>query len=150
MTSLESDAAVPIGAPALSRRAIDRGLESLEPRISDRIGSSPEVLHRDKTFRRSLAVADAVAASGAVVATFVLAGDASLRPTALLMVPTIIVLAKIFGLYDREDLVLRKSTLEETPALLQLATIFVVLAWFGQDALSAEPLTRAPGALLWL
>jgi exopolysaccharide biosynthesis polyprenyl glycosylphosphotransferase len=155
VSAIESDPAAPgtvvgIGAPALRRRAVDRGLDTAEPRLSDRLAGSPDVLNRDKIFRRALAVADALAVVTAVVAAVTLAGDATLRPTALLTVPAAIVLAKVLGLYDREELVLRKSTLDETPALLQLATVFVVLSWLGQEAILAQPLTRPLGALLWL
>ena len=39
-------------------------------------------------------------------------------PARLLVVPIVIVASKLMGLYDRDELVLRKTTLDEAPALL--------------------------------
>src|SRR5439155_20255801 len=98
----------------------------------------------------SLIVADAIAVGACLLAALGLAGHLGLRPAAVLGIPAVVVLAKLLGLYEREELVLRKSTLEETPQLVQLATVLVLLAWFSGDILTTQPLTRAVGALLWV
>jgi exopolysaccharide biosynthesis polyprenyl glycosylphosphotransferase len=84
-------------------------------------------VRRDAVFRRLLAVADLAAGAGtmAVMDAFShRAFDLAALITALLIVPV----AKLTGRYDREDVVLRKSTLEEFPALLALAAAFA-LTW---------------------
>ena len=69
----------------------------------------------------------AVAASAALlIAAF--AGGLALSPVHLL-VPLATVLALEAGdLYDRDDLVLRRSTLDEAPALLQFAAVATIAA----------------------
>ena len=49
--------------------------------------------------------------------------------TTLAAVPLIVVLGKVIGLYDRQESVVRKSTLDEAPVLFQLATLFAVAIW---------------------
>lgn len=88
------------------------------------------ILHRDSTLRRSLAVADAAAFSAASVGGAMVAG-AAIRPASLVFAAIgLILVAKVMGLYDRDATVLRKSTLDELPALFQLATLAALLTWF--------------------
>src|SRR3954452_5477318 len=148
MSAIESSATVGVQPQPLRRRAVDLGVPVPESSV-DRLSGAPEVAHRDRIFRRSLVAADGVAAA-CVLAALGLAGHLTLRPSALVALPAVVLLAKLLGLYDREELLLRKSTLEETPHLVELSTFVVVLAWFGQEALATEPLTRPAGALLWV
>jgi exopolysaccharide biosynthesis polyprenyl glycosylphosphotransferase len=138
--------AAPQAAPFVERRAPRAPLREVRHETT----GSPAVAHRDRIFRRALALADVYAVLGAVLVSVYLAGGTALRPTALLAAPAIVVLAKLLGLYDREELVMRKSTLEEGGSLLKLASVFVLAAWFGQEALSREPLARGHGAVMWL
>ena len=149
MSAIESSAPIAVESQPLRRRAVDLGVPvPVSP--GDRLDGAPEVAHRDRIFRRSLVIADVVAATACVLASLGLSNHLTLRPTALLAAPAVVILAKLLGLYDREELLLRKSTLEEAPQLVEVATFMVVLAWFGQEVLAVEPLTRAVGALLWL
>ena len=149
MSAIESGAPIAVESQPLRRRAVDLGMP-LPAAPDDPVDGAPEVAHRDRIFRRSLVIADAVAATACVLASLGVSEHLTLRPTALLAAPAVIVLAKLLGLYDREELLLRKSTLEEAPHLVEVATFMVVLAWFGQEALAVEPLTRAVGAVMWL
>ena len=91
--------------------------------------NSGAILRRDRIYRRALAVADAVAALAALVCGLAFTGaESHLDPgiVAPLMVVAV-VSAKLLGLYDRDELVLRKSTLDEGPAVFQLATLFALL-----------------------
>jgi exopolysaccharide biosynthesis polyprenyl glycosylphosphotransferase len=82
---------------------------------------------RDAVFRRLLVVADVEAAAGGLAVVGALTGrDPALA--SVLSVPLIVVLAKVAGRYDHDQVVLRKSTLDETPQLLALAAAFA-LAW---------------------
>ena len=53
-------------------------------------------------------------------------GDDRLRLPALVAAVIVVPISKVIGLYDRDDLVLRKSTLDESPALFQLATLYAL------------------------
>jgi exopolysaccharide biosynthesis polyprenyl glycosylphosphotransferase len=90
------------------------------------IGMIPPA-RRDTVFRRLLAVADMVAALAGlmVVGTFTGRGIPTLT---LVAVPLIVVMAKVAGRYDHDEVVLRKSTLDEAPALFALSAVFA-LAW---------------------
>jgi exopolysaccharide biosynthesis polyprenyl glycosylphosphotransferase len=92
----------------------------------------PAVATRERRYRHALAIADATAAVGAVVATMALVGGYTLAPLVLLVVPLIIFVAKTQGLYDRDELVIRKSTLNEFPRLVNLATLFALLTWLAR------------------
>ncbi len=82
---------------------------------------------RNAVFRRLLMIADVAAAAGglAVIAASTRHG---VPLASVLSVPLIVVAAKLGGRYDHDELVLRKSTLDETPQLLVLAAAFA-LTW---------------------
>ena len=86
-------------------------------------------LRRDRVYRRSLAVADAVATLGALECAIAFTGSAT--HLSFLIVAGLVVVAvgsaKLLGLYDRDELLLRKSTLDEAPSVFQLATLFALL-----------------------
>jgi exopolysaccharide biosynthesis polyprenyl glycosylphosphotransferase len=52
-----------------------------------------------------------------------------------------IVVAKLQGMYDQDDLVIRKSTLDELPKLVNLATLMTMLVWLSRHFIVAG----APG-----
>jgi exopolysaccharide biosynthesis polyprenyl glycosylphosphotransferase len=82
---------------------------------------------RDAVFRRMLAVGDLLAALGGLAIIALLTGR-GVAAASLASAPVIVVLAKILGRYDHDHVVLRKSTLEELPALLALAASYA-LVW---------------------
>jgi exopolysaccharide biosynthesis polyprenyl glycosylphosphotransferase len=82
---------------------------------------------RDAVFRRMLAIGDLLAALGGLAIIGLLTGR-GVAAASLASVPVIVVLAKILGRYDHDHVVLRKSTLEELPALLALAASYA-LVW---------------------
>ena len=84
---------------------------------------------REATYRHLLAYADALAAFGALYAAVVVFGDDHLRATSLLTMPMAVVASKLTGLYDRDELVLNKTTLEETGPLFRMATLFALVTW---------------------
>ena len=43
--------------------------------------------------------------------------------------PILLVGAKLTGLYDRDETLLRKTTLDEAPKLFELATLCALVAW---------------------
>jgi exopolysaccharide biosynthesis polyprenyl glycosylphosphotransferase len=84
---------------------------------------------RDAIYRRSLAVADLVALALTALLVF---GAGSLRPGALILAVLAIVAAKTMGLYDRDQVVIAKRTLDEAPGLFQLSTLLILLFALGR------------------
>jgi exopolysaccharide biosynthesis polyprenyl glycosylphosphotransferase len=101
----------------------DRG----RPRRPRRLpaGAARDLRRRDTTYRRALGLADAGSVLVAIGLTQALVGGGT-RLAALLAVPIALVAAKAIGLYDRDELVLHKTTLDEAPALFQLATLYAL------------------------
>src|SRR4051812_8961636 len=103
---------------------------------------------RDGLYRRGLALADIVAALLALA----LVAALSHRPGGLALValaPAIVLANKIGGLYDRDELVLNKTTLDEAPGLLQISGLFTLLVWMSHAALSADGLDPTGVLMLW-
>ena len=84
---------------------------------------------RERIFRRSIIAGDAVAAALAVFVAIDVGTSYELRPGYLLVLPIIVLVAKVQGLYDHDDLVIRKSTLDELPRLVNLTTLVTLLIW---------------------
>jgi len=112
---------------------------ALAPGISEVRGAAASV-RRDAIFRRLLAVADVIAIAGAFLLTLALARRSlELTWATLAEVPILLVGAKLSGLYDRDETLLRKTTLDEAPKLFQLATLCTVVAWLaGGEVLSQK------------
>jgi exopolysaccharide biosynthesis polyprenyl glycosylphosphotransferase len=125
------------------------GLGRVEPGITEARASEP-VLGREGTYRRALAVADAVAATGALMLAAALAGSDLGRPALLVFVPLLVLVNKLSGLYDRDDLVLNKTTLDEAPALLQISALFALLVWLAHAPLLDVTLGAPHVLVLWL
>ena len=106
---------------------------------------------RDAIFRRMLFVADAVAILGA----FVLALELSSRAVHLTWatvagVAIMLVGAKVFGLYDRDEVLLRRTTLDEAPKLFQMATMCALVAWLTGGLVVAGRLDRRETLFIWI
>jgi exopolysaccharide biosynthesis polyprenyl glycosylphosphotransferase len=100
---------------------------------------------RDRTLRRSLAACDVIAAVVSVL--FVLdptiwGPGMSPRVADLLLVPFVILAAKAIGLYDRDQHVVRKTTLDEVPSLIYLSVLYALTVWLTEDVLFNGWLTR--------
>jgi exopolysaccharide biosynthesis polyprenyl glycosylphosphotransferase len=112
------------------------------------LGWMSEVRRRERIFRWSLATADMIGAAVAVFVTITLSADERLQPTYLLVMPIAALMAKLQGLYDRDELVIHKSTLDEVPRLVNLATLLALLVWLARHLI----VVGAPSTedLLWL
>ncbi|HEY5198275.1 MAG TPA: sugar transferase [Solirubrobacteraceae bacterium] len=73
-----------------------------------------------------------IATGGAVVIALGLIGRDGLRPTLLVLVGLVVVAAKVQGLYERDELVIAKSTLDELPRLFNLATQVALVVWLAR------------------
>jgi exopolysaccharide biosynthesis polyprenyl glycosylphosphotransferase len=111
---------------------------------------STRTLRRDAAYKRTLAAADVLAAGLALVLTLGVIGTDKLHPVALLAAPIIVLTGKILGLYDRDEHLIRKSTLDEAPGLFQVATLFTLVLWLsGSFAIEGE-IGRGQAAGLWI
>ena len=119
--------------------------------IAEVRGSGGFVCGGMRCFRRLLLVADVVA----IVGAFVLTVEFSRRSLGLTWaaaagVPILVVCAKLTGLYDRDETLLRKTTLDEAPKLFQLATLCALVAWLTGGLITHRPLDRHEALFLWL
>jgi len=118
-------------------------LRVFAPRLESESVEPPVVLRRERRYRRLLALGDVTAATLSLLICVSLLGEGDrLRVGALAGIPLIVLITKVLGLYDRDELLLRKTTLEEVPFLFQLATLSALLLWLGQTVLVAGELGR--------
>lgn len=158
--SVETGSPTEAGGPwAASPLAVQRGFLGLGSRRRLPAAGIAEVrgpdasMRRDSLFRRSLAIADVLA----VVAAFLLAlalspatRDLQLTWATLGEIPILLVAAKMTGLYDRDETLLRKTTLDEAPRLFQLATLCTVIAWLAGGTIVHGGLGRHSALILWI
>jgi exopolysaccharide biosynthesis polyprenyl glycosylphosphotransferase len=120
----------------------------IETRPSSSAGEIPETsataasLRRDTTYRRCLAAADLVAAAIAVVFAIPLLGNDTLSPLALLALPLVVLVSKVVGLYERDEHLIRKTTLDEAPELFRVATLYTLVVFLGGDSIMHGPFGR--------
>lgn len=100
---------------------------------------------RDTILRRSLATADVLAAFVAllVVGRVIAHPPVAMRPVAILLAPFVVLGAKALGLYDRDQHVIRKNTIDEVPALVYCAVLYSMTVWLAQAVLLQGQLERA-------
>jgi exopolysaccharide biosynthesis polyprenyl glycosylphosphotransferase len=138
------------GGPA-QREAPLRGVAQSDTKIPLTRGLATN-LWRDRLFRRSLLAADLVA----IVAAFLLLAQLSSRALQLTWVSvcgllTLLLGAKVLGLYDRDEVLLHKTTLDEAPQLFHMATLGALVAWLaGGFVIQGNALDRREALLLWL
>jgi exopolysaccharide biosynthesis polyprenyl glycosylphosphotransferase len=104
---------------------------------------------RERRYRRTLAVGDLLAACLALVAAGPLIGD-PLRALAFVTPLFVVFAAKVLGLYDQDELRLKKSTLDELPALFNVSTFTALVFWLGHPYLVGAPVGRDQVLALWL
>jgi exopolysaccharide biosynthesis polyprenyl glycosylphosphotransferase len=108
-------------------------------------------LFRDSIFRRTLLVADTLAILSAFLVTIALSSKSlQLTWASIAGLPILLIGAKIFGLYDRDDALLRKTTLEEAPKLFQVATLCALVSWLTGGLIVEGTLDRHQALFLWL
>ena len=109
------------------------------------------MLRRNGVLRRALGITDAVAAAAAVWLGVAVLGDDQVSPALLLALPLVILVSKVVGLYDRDENLIRKTTLEEAPAIFQVATLYALLMLLLEDVyLTIGQLGHQQLLVLWL
>jgi exopolysaccharide biosynthesis polyprenyl glycosylphosphotransferase len=68
----------------------------------------------------------------------------------VLAAPMVILVNKVGGLYERDELVLRKTTLDEAPTLLQISGLFALLTFLGQNLFVHALMTPTLVFELWM
>ena len=109
---------------------------------------SDAILSRDAFYRRGLALADVIATYAATTAAIALSGQQA-SFWALAGAPAVVLLCKLLGLYDRDESLVHKTTLDEAPGLFQVATIFTLTTWIAQNSFVTDAFTTTEGAALW-
>ncbi len=150
-TRQESGSAPPESAAEYVGKQRDRApLRLIDATAGDGYPTGPHLLG-DQLLRRSLLVAD-VSACVAAIVTISLVSGRSLQVTwvGIAGLLALCLGAKMFGLYDRDETVLRKTTLDEAPKLFQVATLGALCTWLaGGFVIAGAPLSRGEGLLFW-
>jgi exopolysaccharide biosynthesis polyprenyl glycosylphosphotransferase len=109
----------------------------------------PALVRRETIHRRLLGVADLVAAAVALFLVVSLLGNDQPGPAILAGLPLVIVLFKVAGLYDHDQLRVAHSTLDELPMLAQLTGLYALSVTILQSFLIEGGLGGAQIAGLW-
>src|SRR3954454_19866390 len=134
--------------------AAERRLELSQPEpetppLPDEEGLvSAAARRRDALYRRSLICADVLAAGGALFFAIDMVAGGSVRLALVAAIPVVILLGKLLGLYDRDENVFHKSTLDEAPQHFMLAITYTLVVWFMAPWLMDGTFTRGAGAAL--
>ncbi len=122
----------------------------LEP-IAETAPRPAAATYREWLFRRALLGADMLAIVLAFVLTVALSSR-SLQLTwmSIIGLPILVVCAKMLGLYDRDEVLLRKTTLDEVPKLFEVATLCTLVAWLAGGLIVNGALNRREALFLWL
>jgi exopolysaccharide biosynthesis polyprenyl glycosylphosphotransferase len=139
---------VPTGLRSLLGWVTTRPVSMLP--IAEARGPAASML-RDAIFRRRLLMADAMAIVGAFALTTQLSSRSlQLTWTSIAGLPILLLGAKLYGLYDRDETLLRKTTLDEAPKLFHVATLCALVAWLAGGLVVTAPLDRREALFLWL
>jgi exopolysaccharide biosynthesis polyprenyl glycosylphosphotransferase len=106
----------------------------------------PALLRREAQRRRLLAGADVL---GAAVALAVLNLAGGAQPATFAGLPLVVLLFKIAGLYDRDQLRLVRSTLDEAPMIVQLTGLYVLSVTILESILLGRTIDGVEIACLW-
>jgi exopolysaccharide biosynthesis polyprenyl glycosylphosphotransferase len=103
---------------------------------------------REGLYRRYLGTADFLSAVVALVLVTTLWGQ-EILPSVLIGGPLFVLMNKLAGLYERDELVLKRSTLDEVPTIVQLTGVFALVATVLEPLLFVADLGPPQIAALW-
>jgi exopolysaccharide biosynthesis polyprenyl glycosylphosphotransferase len=149
-TSAIADGARPTRRVSRSRmagavRRAGLGSEAIQEAAAPR----PDIATRERLYRRMLAYSDVGSAALALLLSVSVLGDDHVHTATLLALPLVVAIGKLQGLYDRDELVIRKSTMDEAPQLFQLTTLYTLLIWLFGGLLIEGSLSRPQLVVLW-
>jgi exopolysaccharide biosynthesis polyprenyl glycosylphosphotransferase len=128
--------------PPRPPRSEESLLYDSEPRVA--------AVRRDRAFRTALLVADVTGALLVVVFNVLWLGPRGPSWTALLLPALVPLVHTAGGLYDRDERVINKDTLEETPAIFNAATLVTVIGFLLESLLLRVPIGAKVVAGTWL
>ncbi|HXR31560.1 MAG TPA: sugar transferase [Solirubrobacterales bacterium] len=105
---------------------------------------------RDAVYRRLLAAGDLIAAAAAFVIAVPVLGNDALGIGVLLAIPMVVLVCKLTGLYDRDEHLLHKTTLDEAPAVFRIAALCTLLALLAGELIVAGDFSRSQAAFFWV
>jgi exopolysaccharide biosynthesis polyprenyl glycosylphosphotransferase len=143
--SAHGTAPLPLESGRRFARRADDGVAPAPPRPEV---LSVEIMRRSAVVRRSLALADLLAAMTALLVV-ALTSDRTFNPAMFLLAVVVLFAAKVSRLYDRDEVRLRKSTLEEVPSLFQLTGLSALVLWLSGGTLFTPPIGRVEVIGLW-
>jgi exopolysaccharide biosynthesis polyprenyl glycosylphosphotransferase len=111
--------------------------------------ASAALVWREALHRRLLAVADVTSTMVALALVLTMLGQPRVAFAAVAGAALVVLVFKVAGLYDRDDLRLVHSTLDEVPVLVQLTGLFALCLAILQALLFARPLVGDQIAVLW-
>jgi exopolysaccharide biosynthesis polyprenyl glycosylphosphotransferase len=112
--------------------------------------STDDARRRDAIYRRTLATADMLAATFAILVALPGLGADGVTPLAVVGYSlSIVLVGKVAGLYDRDQHLIRKTTLDEAPDLFRVATLYTLIVFIGGDVIVHGPLGSDQGLGLW-
>lgn len=144
----DSSLPIPIAEPRLPPKSVDpadprfQRLRRLGIAFTGEGTAIERIAAREGAYRRSLAFIDVVSAFLACFISLSVLGEDKLAWTSLALVPLIIFTSKVLGLYDRDELLIRKTTADELPAVLQMATTFTLVLWLSGETFVDGNLSR--------
>jgi exopolysaccharide biosynthesis polyprenyl glycosylphosphotransferase len=107
------------------------------------------VERRDRTYRFALVCADLASVLFALFLCVSVLGDDHLRALSCLSLPLVVLVNKLKGLYDRDELLLRKTTVDEAPQLFQGATLYTLVFWLLESVFLVGRLGDLQVVVLW-
>jgi exopolysaccharide biosynthesis polyprenyl glycosylphosphotransferase len=113
-------------------------------------GAVVALANRRDTARGLLVLADAAAVCVALGIGVQFVVGADLRLAAVLTIPFVVVMACLFGLYERLGRGLGRSTLTDIPRQFQLATLLALVASLVGERLIWSPWTPAATLVFWI
>ena len=119
------------------------------PREIPEGGHNEATFRRDMVYRRALGLADIASCALAVLVGVLLLGHDTISASAVLVIPMIVVVGKIAGLYDRDEHLVKKGTLDEAPELFWVATLYTLLIFLAGPNIVDGPLGRDQAVGLW-
>jgi exopolysaccharide biosynthesis polyprenyl glycosylphosphotransferase len=122
--------------------------EPREPIATGLLWRRRQLMRRDSVFRRTLGLAD-MASITVALGVASLAGGHRVTWAILAVPPLFVLLCKGLGLYDRDEHLIHKTTLDEIPALFGLSSLTALLLVFSDGIFISDGLGRGGVFVAW-
>ena len=142
--------------------ALNEGVVTRLPQQEERLGTRKRTLgqpipegdggsiaRRDAAYRFSLLFGDIAAAAFAVAVGVLVIGHLELNIAAFAAPLLMPILCKACGLYDRDQHLIRKTTLDEIPSIFQVATLYTLMISLVEYQLFNDGLQHKQILALW-